>query len=146
MVNIGTLLTSVNSKRMNIFITNTTNEFVQLQNARLELIHDEVPEDTTSGGVVWFSGGNRYRLSGSALYSTGMSNGATFDAQALLLHSGTTGEVPENTWIVRFTDKAAATDQFDVTAKLEQFIPQMSVPGGTKVDIQLVIVSLDTVA
>jgi hypothetical protein len=75
-----------------------------------------------------------------------MSNGGTFSADTLLAHSATTGEVPEGTWIVKFTAKGSSTDQWTVTAKLEQFIPQMSVPGGTKVDIQLVIVSVDTVS
>ena len=146
MPDIGSLLTAVNAKRMNVFITNTGNEFVQLQNARLEFVGEEVPEDVTSGITVWFSGGERYRLSGTALYSTGMSNGATFDAEALLQRNATTGERPENSWLVRFTAKDSSQDLYTVTAKLEQFIPNMSVPGGTKVDISLVIVSLDSVS
>jgi hypothetical protein len=145
MADIGSLLTVVNSKAMNVFVGSESNEFVQLQNARLELIHDEVAEDVTSGDMVWFSGGNRYRLSGTSLYSTGMSQGGTFDAEASILHDANTGEVPEGTWIVKLTAKDSSTDKFTLTAKLEQFIPTMSVPGGTKVDLQFVIVSLDTV-
>ena len=145
MPSIGSLAVAVNSKKMNVYIGSTSNEFIFLQNARMGLNHSEDPEDTTSGGAVYFSGNDRFFLEGSLLYTEGLYDeniDGTTSIEDLLTR--TNGEVAENTWVVKMTAKDGSSDTFTFTAKLESFEPNASVPGGTKSDVRLVIISAVT--
>ena len=147
MPDIGNLAVAVNSRKMNVFIGDLTNEFNYLQDARMGFSHTEDPEDTTSGGVVYFSGNNRYFLEGSLLYTEGLYDESIYGRISIQnLLERTNGEVAENVWLVRMTAKDGSSDTFSFTCKLEQFEPNMTVPGGTKVDIRLVIISDVTVS
>lgn len=147
MADIGSQAVAVNSRKFNVYVGNTTNEFVYLQNARMGFTHTEDPEDTTSGGVVYFSSNDRYFLEGTILYTKGIYN-TNIDGEDSIegILDRENGETTQKTWLVRMTAKDGTSDTYSFTAKLEQFEPNMSVPGGTKVDIRLIILGPVTVS
>ncbi len=144
MPNIGLIANKVNSKKFNIYAKSTANEILFLQNARMSIIHTEEAVDTTSGGTLYFSGGERNVLEATIVYTEGLYKddiaAGGLDINTLLTR--TNGEVAEDTWLVRLTGKGGSTEMYTLKAKLEEFIPNMDVPGGAATDIRLVITEI----
>lgn len=135
---IGTLAQSVNSKKMEIWVGTSTNTWTLLQNARVLISHPIYREPTTSGGVATFTGAPDHTISGSLIFSRDeWSDASGFDVLSTV--SGTTGEVPANSWAVKFTDISTGTTTLTFTnAKLSVVDISKSVEGGVKVDVTVV--------
>ena len=144
----------VNSKKFQVFIGSTSNEWKLVQNARVTVSHPIFREPTTSGGVITFTGAPDNSISGTLLFTidewtTANSSGVTNVAglKSLLTVatdvSGniTSGEVPFKTWVIKFTSLDAAASATTLTfanCKLTVADISKSVEGAVKVDISVV--------
>jgi len=140
MVDIGTDGEEINAKKFQVYIGSTDNEWRLLQNARVLISHPIFREPTTSGGVKTFTGAPDHNISGSLIFSRdSWDNGSTNDFKSLL--KITDGEVPTNSWLVKFTDVDGSSSQTTLTftnCKLSVVDISKSVEGGTKCDITVV--------
>lgn len=140
MADLGTNTQEVNSKKFQVYIGTESNEWRLLQNARVLISHPVFREPTTSGGVKTFTGAPDHNISGSLIFSRdSWNNGTANDFKSLL--TITNGEVPLNSWIVKFTDVAGTATNTTLTftnCKLSVVDISKSVEGGTKVDITIV--------
>ena len=140
MADIGTKTQKINAKKFQIFIGSTANEWKLLQNASVNLGHAIFREPTTSGGNVLFTGAYDGTISGSLIFT----RDEYLDAngfETLLTVGANTGEVPENDWLVKFTDSSGTATNTTLTfadCKLSVIGINKSVDGGTKVDITVV--------
>jgi hypothetical protein len=141
MGDIGTDGQEVNAKQFQVFIGSVSNEWRLLQNARVLVSHPIFREPTTSGGVVTFTGAPDHNISGSLIFSRDSWNDGTNGFAALLTVGATTGEVPDNSWLVKFTDVTTSSTPLTLTftnCKLSVVDISKSVEGGAKVDITVV--------
>ena len=140
MVDLGLTGDEINAKQFQVFIGTTSNEWRFLQNARVLISHPVFREPTTSGGVVTFTGAPDHNISGSLIFSRDSWDNSTTNDFASLL-SITNGEVPTNSWLVKFTDVGGTSTNTTLTftnCKLSVVDISKSVEGGTKVDITVV--------
>jgi len=138
----------VNSKKFQVFIGSTSNEWKLIQNARVTISHPIFREPTTSGGVVTFTGAPDNSISGTLLFTydewtTANSAGATNTSglKALLTPDATSGEVLSKTWLVKFTSIDASASNTTLTfanCKLTVADISKSVEGAVKIDISVV--------
>ena len=138
----------VNSKKFQVFIGSTSNEWKLVQNARVTVSHPIFREPTTSGGVVTFTGAPDNSISGTLLFThdewtTANSAGATNTSglKALLTVDAASGEVPFKTWLIKFTSLDASASNTTLTfanCKLSVADISKSVEGAVKVDISVV--------
>jgi len=142
MVDLGVDTEEINAKLFQVFIGTESNEWKYLQNARVLISHPIFREPTTSGGVKTFTGAPDHNISGTLVFSRDQwDNGSTNDFKSLLFPGATTGEVPLNSWIVKFTDSVGSSTNTTLTflnAKVSVVDISKSVEGGTKVDITVV--------
>ncbi len=140
MVDIGTDGQEINAKQFQIFIGSTSNQWRLLQNARVLISHPIFREPTTGGGVVTYTGAPDHNISGSMLFARDeWDNATTNDFKSLL--TVTNGEVPKNSWLVKFTDVSgtATNTTFTFTnCKLSVIDISKSTEGAVKVDITVV--------
>ena len=140
MTDIGTDGEEVNAKLFQVYIGSTSNEWRLLQNARVLISHPVFREPTTSGGVKTFTGAPDHNISGSLLFTRdSWDNGSSNDFKSLL--TITNGEVPTNSWLVKFTDVSGVATENTLTftnCKLSVVDISKSVEGGAKVDITVV--------
>ena len=107
MADIGTVAQKVNAKKFQVYIGSTSNEWKLLQNARVLISHPVFREPTTSGGVVTYTGAPDHSISGSLIFTRdAWDNGTANDFKSLLTVDSSTGEVPENDWLIKLTDSA----------------------------------------
>lgn len=137
----------VNSKKFQVFIGSTSNEWKLIQNARVTVSHPIFREPTTSGGVVTFTGAPDNSISGTLLFTydewttantSGVTNVAGLKA---LLTPDASGEVLPKTWLIKFTSLDAAASNTTLTfanCKLTVADISKSVEGAVKVDISVV--------
>jgi len=137
----------VNSKKFQVFIGSTSNEWKLVQNARVTVSHPIFREPTTSGGVVTFTGAPDNSISGTLLFtydewttsnSSGVTNVAGLKA---LLTPDAVGEVIPKTWLIKFTSLDASASNTTLTfanCKLSVADISKSVEGAVKVDISVV--------
>ena len=138
----------VNSKKFQVFIGSTSNEWKLIQNARVTVSHPIFREPTTSGGVVTFTGAPDNSISGTLLFTydewtTANSAGATNTSglKALLTVDTASGEVPFKTWVIKFISLDASSSATTLTfanCKLTVADISKSVEGAVKVDISVV--------
>lgn len=143
---LGTDGQEINSKLFQVYVGSTSNEWRLLQNARVLISHPIFREPTTSGGVKTFTGAPDHNISGSLIFTRdewltidGGSETSTSGFAGLLTIAN--GEVPEKTWLVKFTDINGVSTGTTLTftnAKLSVVDISKSVEGGTKVDITVV--------
>lgn len=140
MVDLGTAGQEVNAKEFAIFIGTESNEWVNLQNARVLISHPIFREPTTSGGVKTFTGAPDHNISGTVVFTRDQwDNGTTNDFKSLL--DVTNGEVPTNSWIVKFVDVNGTSTGTTLTftnCKVSVVDISKSVEGGVKADITIV--------
>lgn len=140
MTNLGTDGQEINAKLFQIFIGSTSNEWRLLQNARVLISHPIFKEPTTSGGVVTYTGAPEHSISGSLLFTRDeWDNATTNDFKSLLTTAN--GEVPKNSWLVKFTDVSGVATNTTLTftnSKLSVIDISKSTEGGVKVDITVV--------
>ena len=137
----------VNSKKFQVFIGSTSNEWKLVQNARVTVSHPIFREPTTSGGVVTFTGAPDNSISGTLLFTydewttantSGVTNVAGLKA---LLTPDAVGEVIPKTWLIKFTSLDASASETTLTfanCKLSVADISKSVEGAVKVDISVV--------
>jgi|TARA_R110000803_G_scaffold103538_3_gene171647 hypothetical protein len=137
----------VNSKKFQVFIGSTSNEWKLVQNARVTVSHPIFREPTTSGGVVTFTGAPDNSISGTLLFTydewttantSGVTNVAGLKA---LLTPDAVGEVIPKTWLIKFTSLDASASNTTLTfanCKLSVADISKSVEGAVKVDISVV--------
>ena len=137
----------VNSKKFQVFIGSTSNEWKLVQNARVTVSHPIFREPTTSGGVVTFTGAPDNSISGTLLFTydewttantSGVTNVAGLKA---LLTPDAVGEVIPKTWLIKFTSLDASASNTTLTfanCKLTVADISKSVEGAVKVDISVV--------
>ena len=136
----------INAKKYQIYIGSTSNEWKLLQNASLNMGHAVFKEPTTSGGNLLYTGSFDGTISGSLLFSRNTyldTNGI----EALLTVGASTGEVPANDWIVKFTDTDGTSTNTTLTftnCKLSVVGINKSAEGATKIDITVVCPSFAT--
>ena len=138
----------VNSKKFQVFIGSTSNEWKLVQNARVTVSHPIFREPTTSGGVITFTGAPDNSISGTLLFTydewtTANSSGVTnvSGLKALLTVDATSGEVLAKSWVIKFTSLDAAASNTTLTfanCKLTVADISKSVEGAVKVDISVV--------
>lgn len=138
----------VNSKKMQMFIGSTSNEWKLVQNARVLISKPIFREATTSGGVVTYTGAPDNTISGTLLFTTdewttANSAGATNVAglKALLTPDTTSKEVLSKTWLVKFTAVDNSSTNTTLTfenCKLSVADISKSAEGGVKVDITVI--------
>lgn len=137
MVALGTDGQEINAKLFQVYIGSTLNEWRLLQNARVLISHPIFREPTTSGGVKTFTGAPDHNISGSLIFTRDeWDNTTANDFKSLL--TITDGEVPANSWLVKFTDVNGVSTNTTLTftnAKLSVVDISKSVEGGAKVDI-----------
>jgi len=140
MVDLGTSGQEVNAKEFAIFIGTESNEWVNLQNARVLISHPVFREPTTSGGVKTFTGAPDHNISGTVVFTRDQwDNGTSNDFKSLL--DVTNGEVPTNSWIVKFVDVNGTSTGTTLTftnCKVSVVDISKSVEGGVKADITIV--------
>jgi hypothetical protein len=140
MADLGTDGEEVNAKLFQVYIGSTSNEWRLLQNARVLISHPVFREPTTSGGVKTFTGAPDHNISGSLLFTRdSWDNASSNDFKSLL--TITNGEVPTNSWLIKFTDVNGTATENTLTftnCKLSVVDISKSVEGGTKVDITVV--------
>lgn len=140
MTDLGTDGEEVNAKLFQVYIGSTSNEWRLLQNARVLISHPVFREPTTSGGVKTFTGAPDHNISGSLLFTRdSWDNASSNDFKSLL--TITNGEVPTNSWLIKFTDVNGTATENTLTftnCKLSVVDISKSVEGGTKVDITVV--------
>ena len=137
----------VNSKKFQVFIGSTSNEWKLVQNARVTVSHPIFREPTTSGGVITFTGAPDNSISGTLLFTydewttantSGVTNVAGLKA---LLTPDAVGEVIPKTWLIKFTSLDASASNTTLTfanCKLTVADISKSVEGAVKVDISVV--------
>ena len=137
----------VNSKKFQVFIGSTSNEWKLIQNSRVTVSHPIFREPTTSGGVVTFTGAPDNSISGTLLFTidewttantSGVTNVAGLKA---LLTPDASGEVLPKTWLIKFTSMDASASNTTLTfanCKLTVADISKSVEGAVKVDISVV--------
>jgi hypothetical protein len=137
----------VNSKKFQVFIGSTSNEWKLVQNARVTVSHPIFREPTTSGGVITFTGAPDNSISGTLLFTydewttantSGVTNVAGLKA---LLTPDAVGEVIPKTWLIKFTSLDASASNTTLTfanCKLSVADISKSVEGAVKVDISVV--------
>ena len=138
----------VNSKKFQVFIGSTSNEWKLIQNARVTVSHPIFREPTTGGGVITFTGAPDNSISGTLLFTidewtTANSSGVTnvSGLKALLTVDATSGEVLAKSWVIKFTSLDAAASATTLTfanCKLTVADISKSVEGAVKVDISVV--------
>ena len=140
MADLGASGEEINAKQFKVYIGSTANEWKVLQNARVLISHPVFREPTTSGGVVTFTGAPDHNISGSLIFTRDMwDDGSSNDFKSLLTVAN--GEVPANSWLVKFTDVNGTATNTTLTftnCKLSVVDISKSVEGGTKVDITVV--------
>ena len=140
MADLGTASEAVNAKLMKVFIATEDNEWALLQNARVSMSHPIFREPTTSGGVITFTGAPDHNISGTLIFTRDeWDNASVYDFKSLLLV--TNGEVPTNSWLIKFTDISGSSAENTLTftnCKLSVVDISKSVEGGVKVDITVV--------
>jgi len=140
MADLGTDGEEINAKQFQVFIGTESNEWRLLQNARVLVSHPIFREPTTSGGVKTFTGAPDHNISGSLIFTRdSWDNASSNDFKSLL--TVTNGEVPANSWLVKFTDVNGLSSQTTLTftnCKLSVVDISKSVEGGAKVDITVV--------
>jgi hypothetical protein len=142
MADIGTVAQKINAKKFQVYIGSTSNEWKLLQNARVLISHPVFREPTTSGGVVTYTGAPDHSISGSLIFTRdSWDNGTANDFKSLLTVDSSTGEVPENDWLIKLTDSTGTATNTTFTfsgCKVSVIDISKSVEGGTKVDITVV--------
>ena len=141
MVDIGIDGQEVNAKKMQVFIGTTSNEWKYLQNSRVLLSHPIFREPTTSGGVMTYTGAPDHSISGSLLFTRDEWDNATANDFKSLLTVDSFGEVPNNSWLIKFTDVSGVATNTTLTftrCKLSVIDISKSTEGAVKVDITLV--------
>jgi len=136
---IGTDGEEINAKEFKVYVGSLSNEWVELQNARVLVSHPIFREPTTSGGVKTFTGAPDHNISGSIIFTRDAWTASTFGLNALLTVAN--GEVPTNSWIVKFVDVSGNASIVKLTfnnSKLSVADISKSVEGGTKVDVTIV--------
>jgi hypothetical protein len=137
----------VNSKKFQVFIGSTSNEWKLIQNARVTVSHPIFREPTTSGGVVTFTGAPDNSISGTLLFTydewtTANTSGVTnVSGLKALLTPDASGEVLPKTWLIKFTSMDASASNTTLTfanCKLTVADISKSVEGAVKVDISVV--------
>lgn len=137
----------VNSKKMQVYIGSTSNEWKLIQNARVLISHPIFREPTTGGSVVTYTGAPDNSISGTLLFTTdewttANTSGVTgVSGLKALLTIGANSEVLNKTWLVKFTavDNAATNTTLTFeNCKLSVADISKSVEGGVKVDITVV--------
>ena len=137
----------VNSKKFQVFIGSTSNEWKLIQNSRVTVSHPIFREPTTSGGVVTFTGAPDNSISGTLLFTydewtTANTSGVTnVSGLKALLTPDASGEVLPKTWLIKFTSLDAAASNTTLTfanCKLTVADISKSVEGAVKVDISVV--------
>ena len=137
----------VNSKKFQVFIGSTSNEWKLVQNARVTVSHPIFREPTTSGGVVTFTGAPDNSISGTLLFTidewtTANTSGVTnVSGLKALLTPDASGEVLPKTWLIKFTSMDASASNTTLTfanCKLTVADISKSVEGAVKVDISVV--------
>ena len=138
----------VNSKKFQVFIGSTSNEWKLVQNARVTVSHPIFREPTTSGGVVTFTGAPDNSISGTLLFTydewitaNGSGTTTTSGLKALLTVDTASGEIPFKTWVIKFTSLDASSSATTLTfanCKLTVADISKSVEGAVKVDISVV--------
>ena len=140
MVDLGIDGQEVNAKKLQIFIGSTSNEWRFLQDARILISHPIFKEPTTSGGNVTYTGASDHTISGNLLFARDeWDNATTNDFKSLL--TTTNGEVPKNSWLVKFTDVSGVATGTTLTftnCKLSVIDISKSTEGGVKVGITVV--------
>jgi len=143
MVDLGLDGDEINAKLYQVYIGTTSNEWRLLQNARTLISHPIFREPTTSGGVMTFTGAPDHSIAGTLIFTRDeWDNATTNDFKSLLSIGATTGEVPVNSWIVKFTDVGGTSTNTTLTftgGKLSVIDISKSVEGGVKVDITVVL-------
>jgi len=143
---LGTDGQEINSKLFQVYVGSTSNEWRLLQNARVLISHPIFKEPTTSGGVKTFTGAPDHNISGSLIFtrdewSTADGGTETTTSGLAGLLTIANGEVPEKTWLIKFTDingTATGTTLTFTNCKLSVADISKSVEGGVKVDITVV--------
>lgn len=147
MADIGTDGEEINASQMKLYIGSTSNQWRLLQNVRVLNSHPIFREPTTDGGVKLYTGAFDGNISGTLLFTRdSWDNGTSNDFHSLL--TKTNGEVPTNSWLVKFVDVSGGTAEGEWTyenVKLSVVDISKSVEGAVKVDITLVLPSLPTV-
>ena len=137
----------VNSKKMQVYIGSTSNEWKLIQNARVLISHPIFREPTTGGTVVTYTGAPDNSISGTLLFTTdewttANASGATnVSGLKALLTVQSNSEILSKTWLVKFTAVDAAATNTTLTfedCKLSVADISKSVEGGVKVDITVV--------
>ena len=137
----------VNSKKFQVFIGSTSNEWKLIQNSRVTVSHPIFREPTTSGGVVTFTGAPDNSISGTLLFTidewtTANTSGVTnVSGLKALLTPDASGEVLPKTWLIKFTSMDASASNTTLTfanCKLTVADISKSVEGAVKVDISVV--------
>lgn len=139
MADLGTSGQEINAKEFAIFIGSESNEWVNLQNARVLISHPIFREPTTSGGVKTFTGAPDHNISGTVVFTRDQWSTASLGFKALLTVSN--GEVPTNSWIVKFVDVNGTSTGTTLTftnCKVSVVDISKSVEGGVKADVTIV--------
>lgn len=141
MADLGTDGQEINAKLFQIFIGSTSNQWRLLQNAQVSLTHPIYREPTTSGGVVTYTGAPDHTISGSMLFARDEWDNTTNNDFKSLLTASAGGEVPENDWIIKFTDVSGSATNTTLTftsCKLSTVQISKSTEGAVKVDITVI--------
>jgi hypothetical protein len=127
----------VNAQSMEIFIGSLSNEWLYMQDARLNLSHTETLEPTTGGNSVPYSGVPKNSLSGTILFTTDAWGAAIAGWSALYPTSPTNNEYPIFTLIIRLTDSVGGTTTYTFTtgAKLQSIETSRGEEGAVKVNV-----------
>ena len=140
MADLGLTAQAINAKQMQVFIGSEDNEWLLLQNARVMISHPIFREPTTSGNVATFTGAPDHTISGTLLFTRDEWNdGTANDFKSLL--TTTNGEVPANSWLVKFTDVSGSSSNTTFTftdCKLSVVDISKGVEGAVKVDITVI--------
>lgn len=142
MADLGVAAQKVNAKKFQVYIGSSSNEWKMLQNARVLISHPIFREPTTNGGVVTYTGAPDHNISGTLVFTRDQwDDGSSNDFKSLLTVDASSGEVPENDWLIKFTDTQSVPVSTTLTfsgCKLSVIDISKSVEGGTKVDITVV--------
>ena len=140
----------VNSKKMQVFIGSTSNEWKLVQNARVLVSHPIFREPTTSGGVATYTGAPDNTISGTLLFTrdewnTASGGSAVTDVAgfAALIAPGSGGEVLARTWLIKLFDVTSnGTDNNELltfsNCKLSVVDISKSGEGAVKADITVI--------
>ena len=145
MADLGLTAQAVNAKKFQVFIGSASNEWKLIQNARVMISHPVFREPTTGGTVVTYTGAPDHSISGTMLFTsdewdpqTAGGSATTNDFKSLLTVNAQ-GEVPKNSWLIKFVDAANNTTTLTfANVKLSSVDISKSVEGAVKADITLV--------